>query len=222
MIPVLMISARSLVLSPLRPVKLTSTESCTDGRMSDSGSQSDSVPSRVPVKPPRVPPPVLRAPAAAQLAPPSMTTTTGYRARALAKVSKAVQSTSEYVSPRLDSVKQSAVGRLELLRDRHDSWEADRDRSLGTPSRSFSSSSRQNSVLRDRDYVDPVLAAKRGTSSSSTSTSSTDQQSRWGGWANYFSSNYRKDRDPSTYGSEMIVSFPGVSVTLVGLALILA
>lgn len=163
-----------------------------------------SVPIKAPTLPPRPPP--------ARLAPPSMTATSGYRARALAKVSKAVQSTSEYVSPRLDTAKQSAVARLSELRERHDSWEADRS-AQSSPSRSFSSSSRQSTV--SREYLDPVAAARR---SSSTSTSSSDQPSRWGGWGNYFSSNYRKDRDPSTYGSEMIVSFPGVRSSLSGMS----
>ena len=178
--------------------------------MSDSAPQQRPVPvSKAAI--PRVPPPALRPPAPAQLAPPAMTTT-GYRARALAKVSRAVQSTSEYVAPKLDSAQRSARDRLNELRDRHDSWEAERS----SPSRSFSTSSSSSSVRGD--YLDPVAAAaaqrRQGTRSSSTSTSSstaTEGQSKWGGWANYFSSNYRKDRDPSTYGEERIVSFPGVS-----------
>lgn len=177
------------------------------GSMSDRSGNDPTFTAPAPIRPP---PAAARPPSrssSAQL-PPNVMAQPGYRARALAKVSRAAQSTSEFVAPRFDSARQSAVGRLNELRERHDS---DTDlRAAATRS------GRQNSLpYKNQDYVDPVAAAqRRGTASSSASTStasSSDGKSRWAGWTGYFSSNYRKDRDPSTYGEEMIVAFPGVS-----------
>ncbi|KAK4055848.1 hypothetical protein OIO90_003103 [Microbotryomycetes sp. JL221] len=143
----------------------------------------------------------------------TMTPSTGshYRARALAKVTRAAQSTSEIVGPKLDSAKT----RLSEWKDRQQDQINQRQRAAAaTPSRQSSWSSMFASqsatdplATRQREFADPVRHAS--SSSAMSTTSKDDPRSKWAGWSNYFSSNATRKQSTDTWGEEKIVAFPG-------------
>ncbi|KAK4049135.1 hypothetical protein OIV83_004347 [Microbotryomycetes sp. JL201] len=170
---------------------------------------------QAPKRPPRAHIEQPAAPAPASLV---MAVTPSNRARALAKVTRAAQSTSEIVGPKLDSAK----ARLHEWKDRQQQQQPNSARlRSATPSRQSSWSSlfaAQNGTADPRrrsDFADPTRLASTSARADNANTARTNSRSdstgtsKWAGWSNYFSSNSARKESVNTWGEEKLVAFPG-------------
>lgn len=186
------------------------------------------------------PPPPPRRPPTAALAPSnssspmllsassSASSTSLLRSRALAKVKSAAHSTSDYVSPKLETA-ATKVRNYKANATTSSSWDRNDDPGILTTPKKVQKS-RQQQHQGSMSEFDAMLL--RGSALPSPSLSSSDQQqqkaSRWGGIGSYFTGNSSMSSSSSSMSGssssgtmkpplaqdlekEKIVCFPGVS-----------